>query len=66
MIKVFLKVLFPPTISKDVTENDSKRSLGGTSLAVQWLRLCTSTAEAWVPSVVVELRSHMPHSQKTN
>ena len=45
MIKVFLKVLFPPTISKDVTENDSKRSLGGTSLAVQWLRLCTSTAE---------------------
>ena len=44
MIKLFLKVFFPPTVSKDVTENDSKRSLGGTSLAVQWLRLGASTA----------------------
>jgi hypothetical protein len=65
MIKVFFKVFFPPTISKDITENDSKRSLGGTSLAVQWLRLCTSTVGAWVPSLVKELRPHMPHSQKT-
>ena len=44
MIKLFLKVFFPPTVSKDVTENDSKRSLGGTSLAVQWLRFGASTA----------------------
>ena len=28
---------------------------------VQWLRLLTSTAGAWVPSLVRELSSHMPH-----
>ena len=34
----------------------------GTSLVVQWLRLCASTEGAWVRSVVRELRSHMPPS----
>ena len=40
----------------------------GTSLAVQWLRLCTSTAAgARVPSLVRKLRSHMPPcGQKKN
>ena len=33
----------------------------GTSLVVQWLRLCTFNAGAQVPSLVGELRSHMPH-----
>ena len=28
---------------------------------VQWLRLLTSTAGAWVPSLVKELSSCMPH-----
>ena len=32
----------------------------GTSLVVQWLRLCASTAGAQVRSLVGELRSHMP------
>ena len=35
----------------------------GTSLAVQWLRCCTSNG-ARVQSLVRELKSHMPHSQK--
>ena len=30
------------------------------SLAVQWLGLCTSTAGAWVQSLVWELRSYKP------
>ena len=32
----------------------------GTSLAVQWLRLCTSTAGGADSSLAGELRSHMP------
>ena len=28
----------------------------------QWLRFCTTTAGAWVPSSVGELRSHMLYS----
>ena len=34
----------------------------GTSLAVQWLRFHTSTEGVWVPSLVDELRPHMPKS----
>ena len=33
----------------------------GTSLAVQWLGLCLSTAGAQVQSLVKELTSHMQH-----
>ena len=36
----------------------------GTSLAVQWLRCYTSTAGAWVWSLVGELRSPIPHGQR--
>ena len=36
-----------------------------TSLAVQWLRLRLPVWQVWVQSRVGELRSHMPHSQKT-
>ena len=32
---------------------------------VQWLRLCLPAQEVWVQSLARELRSHMPHSQKT-
>ena len=34
-----------------------------TSLAVQWLRLHGSNAEAWVPSLAQELGSHMLHRE---
>ena len=33
----------------------------GTSLVVQWLRLLTPKAGAWVPSLVKELRSRRLH-----
>ena len=32
---------------------------------VQWLRLCLPMQEVWVQSLLKELRSHMPYSQKT-
>ena len=38
-----------------------KKLILGNSLAVQWLRLCTSTAGAQVWYLIRELRSHMPH-----
>ena len=39
-----------------------KSPYSGTSLAVQWLRLCASNAGGvWVQSLAGELRSHMPH-----
>ena len=34
------------------------------SLAVQWLRLCLPTQGVCIPSLVGELRSHMPRGQK--
>ena len=34
--------------------------LAGTSLEMQWLRLCLPTQRAQVWSLVGELRSHMP------
>ena len=36
-----------------------------TSLVAQWLRLRLPMQGMWVRSLVGELRSHMPHSQKT-
>ena len=36
----------------------------GTCLAVQWLRLHLPMQGAQVQSLVGEVRSHMPHSQK--
>jgi len=36
----------------------------GTSLGVQWVRLCLPVLSVWVQSLVRELRSHMkPRSQ---
>ena len=35
-----------------------------TSLVVQWLRFHTSTAGAWVQSLVRELRSYIPHATR--
>ena len=42
-----------------------RNDLIGTSLEVQWLRLHLPIQEAWVPSLVMISRSHMPHSQKS-
>ena len=36
----------------------------GTSLAVQWLRLCFTMLSVQVQSLASELRSHMPQGQK--
>ena len=41
----------------------SLKTILGTSLAVQWLRLYTLTAGAWVWPLVGELRSPIPHGQ---
>ena len=38
----------------------------GTSLAVQWLELCTHTAGAWVRSLVGELKPHKPRGKAKN
>ena len=37
----------------------SKKEHSGTSLVVQWLRICLLTQGTWVQSLVGELRSHM-------
>ena len=38
----------------------SKIPFPGTSLVVQWLRICAAMQRMWVHSLVGELRSHMP------
>ena len=39
-----------------------RKPCGGTSLVVQWLRICLPMQVTWVRSLVRELRSHMPQS----
>ena len=39
-----------------------QKSLFGTSLVVQWLRIHLAIYGIWVQSLVKELRSHMLHS----
>ena len=34
--------------------------IGGTSLAVQWLRICLAMQGTWIPFLVGESRSYMP------
>ena len=41
-----------------------RKSAHGTFLVVQWLRLCLPMQGVWVRSLVRQLGSHMPHSQK--
>jgi len=41
------------------------RSISGTSLVVQWLRLHLPMQGLWLQSLVWELRSHGPHVQRT-
>ena len=42
-----------------------RSKVAGTSLAVQWLRLCLAMQGVRVQSLVGELRSHMPCGQNT-
>ena len=48
-----------------VGEDVKKESAPGTSLAVQWLRLCLPMQGVQVQSLVGEPRLHMPPSQIT-
>ena len=45
-------------------ERERERDILGTSLAVGWLRLCLPMQRVQVRSLVMEVRSHIPHSQK--
>ena len=42
---------------------DAERQQGGTSLAVQWLKIHLPVQGMWVQSLVRELGSHMPQSK---
>ena len=53
----------PPNAIHRVKYDDKTGPLG-TSLAVQWLRLCLPMQGVQVRYLVGELRSHVPHSQK--
>ena len=55
-----------PVFVLRLTVNSGLRHLrAGTSLVVQWLRLCLPVQELQVLSLVSELRSHVPASRKT-
>ena len=45
-------------LSEELRARLRSSGVGGTSLVVQWLRLCASNAGVRVPSLVGELRSH--------
>jgi len=45
-------------------ESVKRQSHVGTSLVVQWLRLCLPMQGVWVGSLVEELGSHMPSAKK--
>ena len=50
---------------KFLSKVDFKTPTLGTSLVVQWLRLCLPMQRVWVRSLVRELRSHVLDGQKT-
>ena len=57
-----LKHTFIMTIKETMVKNDENIKINfRTFLEVQWLRHHAPNAGAQVPSVVGELRSHMPH-----
>ena len=68
---LFLNVFhsFPQNIQVNQTTNQEKpvtlRTFTGTSLAVQWLELHLPMQGVWIQSLARELRSHIPHGQKT-
>ena len=56
---------FSPSRSLELEQELCQELVPGTFLAVQWLRLHLPMQEVPVRSLVRELRSHMPHGQKT-
>ena len=53
--------MFTAVLEKtEVSSAQVKRRGSGASLAIQWLRLCASSAEVQAQSLVGELESHMP------
>ena len=55
-------LFYPLLFSKSLWVYHFKRLFPGTSLVVQGLRIHLAMQRAWVQSLVVELRSHMPWS----
>ena len=47
--------------SADLWNQGYKKNQKGTSLVVQWLRICLPMQGTWVQSLLGELRSHMFH-----
>ena len=75
MVRTLLSPKGPGSISGQGTKIPQAATCGqkkkkisdfGTSLLIQWLRLCASTAGVQVPSLVRELRQCMPHSEAKN
>ena len=47
----------------ECSNDDTEVTFQGTSLVVQWLRICLAMQGTWIWSLVGELRSHMPQSK---
>ena len=45
---------------ENIRANPTEITVRGTSLVVQWLRICPAMQETQVQSLVMELRSHVP------
>ena len=56
---VYQTALISPTITKDIKSVECKIMGQGSSLVVQWLRICLATQGTWVQPLIGELRSHM-------
>ena len=56
--------LLPPNSALGDTLSPSEKLWVGTSLVVQWLRLCFPLQRVRIWSLVRELRTHMPHGQQ--
>ena len=52
------------TVNSKLQWGELKKKKWGTSLAVQWLRFCTSSIGVWIQSLVRKLRSHMLHGHR--
>ena len=51
-------------VQREILKGMSLKRLPGTSLVVQWLRLCFPMQNSWVQSLVGELRSHVPRDNE--
>ena len=58
-ILAYQTALISPIIIKDIKSVECKIMGKGSSLVVQWLRICLPTQGTWVQPLIGELRSHM-------